>query len=286
MVRCGRRAGHDRHRRRDVATDTLGPLDGAIASVDLVRALLWVVAAIIIGAVVYLSALERQRDIAVLKAVGVSNRTLLASLAVQAVLVALVAVLVAIGLQAILAPAFPLRVRVPTRRSGSSRRWPWSWRSSRPSPACGAWCGPTRRSPSQGRGLTWDTSRSAISSSSSSTTGTRCDRSTSCRSRARPASSWSARPVGLRQDDAAVVPRWHPHAHVGHDPARRHRRHRAARTRARAVPAHAGRVRVPGVQPDPVALGSREHRDADDPHRSRPAAGVRSRRRAARRWSG
>ena len=99
----------------DVATDTLGPLDGAIASVDLVRALLWVVAAIIIGAVVYLSALERQRDIAVLKAVGVSNRTMLASLALQAVLVALVAVLVAIGLQAILAPAFPLRVRVPAR---------------------------------------------------------------------------------------------------------------------------------------------------------------------------
>jgi putative ABC transport system permease protein len=99
----------------DVATDTLAPLDGAIASIDLVRALLWVVAAIIIGSVVYLSALERQRDFAVLKAVGVSNRTLLASLAVQAVLVALLSVAVAAVIQLGLAPAFPLRVRVPAR---------------------------------------------------------------------------------------------------------------------------------------------------------------------------
>ncbi len=62
---------------------------GAISSIDLVRALLWIVAAIIVGAVVYLSALERQRDFAVLKAVGASNRALLGSLALQAVLVAL-----------------------------------------------------------------------------------------------------------------------------------------------------------------------------------------------------
>jgi putative ABC transport system permease protein len=99
----------------DVAADTLEPLDGAIASVDLVRGLLWVVAAIIIGSVVYLSALERQRDFAVLKAVGVSNRTLLSSLALQAVLVAIASVVVAVVLQRFITPAFPLRVRVPAR---------------------------------------------------------------------------------------------------------------------------------------------------------------------------
>ena len=98
-----------------VALDTLGPLDGAIASVDLVRALLWIVAAIIIGSVVYLSALERQRDFAVLKAVGVSNRTLMGSLALQAVLVALLSVALAAVIQLVLAPVFPLRVRVPAR---------------------------------------------------------------------------------------------------------------------------------------------------------------------------
>lgn len=98
-----------------VAEDLLAPLEGAIASVDLVRVLLWIVAAVIIGAVVYLSALERQRDFAVLKAIGVSNRTLLASLALQAVLVALGAVALAVVVQTFLAPAFPLKVTVPAR---------------------------------------------------------------------------------------------------------------------------------------------------------------------------
>ena len=67
------------------------------------------------GSVVYLSALERQRDFAVLKAVGVSNRTLLGSLALQAVLIALLSVAIAAVVQLFVAPAFPLRVRVPAR---------------------------------------------------------------------------------------------------------------------------------------------------------------------------
>lgn len=87
----------------EVAQSVLDPLEGAIASIDLVRALLWIVAAIIVGAVVYLSALERQRDFAVLKAVGAPNRALLGSLALQAVLVALLAVGVAAIIQIFLA---------------------------------------------------------------------------------------------------------------------------------------------------------------------------------------
>ena len=99
----------------EVAADALRPLDGAIKSIDLVRVLLWIVAAVIIGAVVYLSALERQRDFAVLKAVGAPNSSLLGSLALQAVLVALTAVALAAVIQIFLAPAFPLPVRVPAR---------------------------------------------------------------------------------------------------------------------------------------------------------------------------
>lgn len=98
----------------EVVDQTLQPLEGAIASIDLVRALLWIVAAIIVGAVVYLSALDRQRDFAVLKAVGASNRSLLGSLALQAVLIALGAVLLAAVIQIFLAPQFPLPVTVPT----------------------------------------------------------------------------------------------------------------------------------------------------------------------------
>ena len=107
----------------EIGEDTLRPLDGAIASIDLVRALLWIVAAVIIGSVVYLSALERQRDFAVLKAIGTSNRTLLGSLALQAVLVALAAVALAAVIQIFLAPAFPLKVRVPPAPSGNCRCW-------------------------------------------------------------------------------------------------------------------------------------------------------------------
>ncbi len=99
----------------EIGDDTLRPLEGAIASIDLVRVLLWIVAAVIIGSVVYLSALERQRDFAVLKAIGTSNRTLLGSLAFQAVLVALAAVALAGVIQIFLVPAFPLTVRVPAR---------------------------------------------------------------------------------------------------------------------------------------------------------------------------
>lgn len=98
-----------------VAEDVLGPLESAIASVDLVRGLLWMVAALIIGAVVYLSALERQRDFAVLKAIGSSNSSLLGSLALEAILVALLSVAFAAVFQYLLVPAFPLKVRVPMR---------------------------------------------------------------------------------------------------------------------------------------------------------------------------
>jgi putative ABC transport system permease protein len=98
----------------DVVGQTLQPLEGAIASIDLVRALLWIVAAIIVGAVVYLSALDRQRDFAVLKAVGASNASLLGSLALQAVLIALGAVALAAIIQIFLAPQFPLPVTVPS----------------------------------------------------------------------------------------------------------------------------------------------------------------------------
>jgi putative ABC transport system permease protein len=99
----------------EVAADALRPLDASISSIDLVRLLLWAVAAVIIGAVVYLSALERQRDFAVLKAVGVPNSALLGSLGVQAVLVSLAAVAIASIIQLFLVPAFPLPVRVPAR---------------------------------------------------------------------------------------------------------------------------------------------------------------------------
>ena len=98
----------------DVRADMLTPLDGAVGSIDLTRALLWMLAVVIIGAVTYLSALERVRDFAVLKAVGGSGRTLVLSLSVQAVLASLLAALLGAGVAQALKPAFPLPVVIET----------------------------------------------------------------------------------------------------------------------------------------------------------------------------
>ena len=63
-------------------------------AITFMAVLLWIVAALIVGSVIYLSALERVRDFAVFKAVGVSTRSVLGGLALQAVIVAVVAALV------------------------------------------------------------------------------------------------------------------------------------------------------------------------------------------------
>jgi putative ABC transport system permease protein len=95
--------------------DALRPLEKPVGAIDVVQILLWLVAATIIGAVVYLSALERRRDFAVMKAVGASSRGLLGGLAMQSVIIALVAAVVATGIQAALVPMFPIPVQVPAR---------------------------------------------------------------------------------------------------------------------------------------------------------------------------
>ncbi len=97
----------------EVADDATRPLEKSISSVNLIRVLLWLVAAMIVGAVIYLSALERRRDFAVLKAVGASTRGLVASLGMQSVAIALIAAGIAAGLQVLIAPVFPLTVTVP-----------------------------------------------------------------------------------------------------------------------------------------------------------------------------
>jgi putative ABC transport system permease protein len=98
-----------------VRTDLLRPVENAVAAIDMVNLLLWIVAVNIIGAVVYLSALERVRDFAVLKATGYSTRSLLLGLCVQSVLVSVGAVVVALGVSRVLVRFFPLPVTIPPR---------------------------------------------------------------------------------------------------------------------------------------------------------------------------
>ncbi|GAC1418081.1 MAG: hypothetical protein NVSMB57_12840 [Actinomycetota bacterium] len=96
----------------EVIRATRQPLEKAVQTIDLIRALLWVVAGMIIGGVIYLSSMERRRDFAVLKAIGADSRPLLGGLAVQGVFVALSASAIAAAMQLVLTPAFPIRVHV------------------------------------------------------------------------------------------------------------------------------------------------------------------------------
>ena len=99
---------------RDVEVDLGRPVHQAKQTIGLIRVLLWAVAAGIIGAMIYLSTLERLRDIAVLKAIGVSTRALLGGLVVQAVLLALASALLAVVLETAMAPAAAMSVEVST----------------------------------------------------------------------------------------------------------------------------------------------------------------------------
>jgi putative ABC transport system permease protein len=98
----------------DVEVDLGRPVLQAKQTIGLIRLLLWAVAAGIIGAVVYLSVLERVRDLAAMKAIGVATRHLVAGLVLQAALLSLLAALLSVGLEEAIAPAVAMSVEVPT----------------------------------------------------------------------------------------------------------------------------------------------------------------------------
>ena len=98
---------------REVARDLERPVSQAKQTIGLIRLLLWAVAAGIIGAIVYLSVLERTRDFAALKAIGVSTAHLLGGLVIQAVLLSVISALFAVAIEEAIAPAVAMSVEVP-----------------------------------------------------------------------------------------------------------------------------------------------------------------------------
>lgn len=84
-------AGLDVLTSHQVEKKTLLTLSGAVTSINNTRALMWLVATIIVAALIYVSALQRVRDFAVLKALGASSGALFLSLCVQAIVVTLFA---------------------------------------------------------------------------------------------------------------------------------------------------------------------------------------------------
>ena len=99
--------------RAGAINDLLRALTGARQAMTLMAGLLWVVAALIVGSMIYMSAMERTRDFAVFKAVGVPTGSILAGLAMQAVIVAVLAALLGGVLSVLLGPLFPMRVDIP-----------------------------------------------------------------------------------------------------------------------------------------------------------------------------
>jgi len=95
-----------------VMTDLSRPMKSGKSTIDIVNLLLWFVAAGIIASIVYLTALERTRDYAVLKATGTSNSTLFGALLLQSIVLSVAAAIVAVGLALLLAPLFPFRMAV------------------------------------------------------------------------------------------------------------------------------------------------------------------------------
>jgi len=97
----------------EVEADTIRAMRDAISSIDNSRALMWIVAAVIVAALMYVSALERLRDFAVLKSLGSSSPVLFAGVAVQAVIVTLLAAGFALLASRLMRPMFALPTIVP-----------------------------------------------------------------------------------------------------------------------------------------------------------------------------
>lgn len=98
----------------EVEDSTLATLSTAVSSIENSRTLMWVIAVVIVAALVYVSALQRVRDFAVLKALGSSSAALFGSLCLQAVVVTLLGAGLGIVLSTFMTGVFSQPVSVPT----------------------------------------------------------------------------------------------------------------------------------------------------------------------------
>jgi putative ABC transport system permease protein len=81
-------------------------------SVQILNVLLWMMAAGIVATMVYLIALERTRDVAVMKAMGVSGSTLFGGVALHGLVLSVVALGVGVVAAILLKPLFPFGMRL------------------------------------------------------------------------------------------------------------------------------------------------------------------------------
>lgn len=101
--------------RADGFDDVLNRTAAAKRSIDSFTYTLWALAIVIVGAVLYLAAIERIRDFAIFKATGASNRDLVAGLGLQAAIVGAIAGVLSIGLAHLKKPVYPGLLSLPLR---------------------------------------------------------------------------------------------------------------------------------------------------------------------------
>ncbi|HEX3454012.1 MAG TPA: ABC transporter permease, partial [Gaiellaceae bacterium] len=92
----------------DVTDDINRPLASGVQMIVVVSVLMWLIAAGIIGLIIYLSATERSRDFAVFKATGAPNRIIVGGLMLQSVIVAVLAAVLALGVARLVRLGMPL----------------------------------------------------------------------------------------------------------------------------------------------------------------------------------
>ena len=107
-------AGLDLLTSKQVERETLTTLANAISSIENSRSMMWVIAAIIVAALIYVAALQRVRDFAVLKALGSSSRLLFVSLCLQAVIITLCGATLAVILSRFMTGVFEQPVDIPS----------------------------------------------------------------------------------------------------------------------------------------------------------------------------
>ena len=101
------------HTNQEMEAASLSQMAAGVSSISSSRLFMWVIAAFIVAALVYVTALERTRDFAVLKALGSSSGMLFVGLAFQAVLVALAAAAVAALISNFMTGLFAQPVDIP-----------------------------------------------------------------------------------------------------------------------------------------------------------------------------
>jgi putative ABC transport system permease protein len=98
----------------DVEEDFDRVLKSTNDTIGIVNTLLWLMAAGIVAAIVYVSVLERTRDFATLKAIGTSNASLVAGLVSQAAVISACSAVAAVGVARAISPTFGFPVSIPS----------------------------------------------------------------------------------------------------------------------------------------------------------------------------